>query len=662
MIGLDKMLDKIRVGNDAGWALFFYRDQGGGQLEAIDGLGCTRNDYYAEIDATLPAGLEAGTYTFTIEGMTDDQYAKLRKAMPSKDQPKPCVAKLYLYWRDANASVVGYLKNLASLADFGSGPTEDQLQDFLVAVLEVTDVSRKAGARRYEATIKAGERVFKRLIKRLPAPLELTNFADGVPQVQKLAGITVHPHLTPLQPAAPGPKPGSEKVTFKKDTTLATVLTELAKYYQQVANKYGRGMFLIRDGALEFGARTMDADIPKPLTLENGLLQVDPLASVSTDPKVKLEETDVDASAIRKQYQLTLKGRPDLKPGDVVTFDVLPEDSKTVPSVVGALGIGVVGSVLQALGAGDGSEKVKAYVNSVQHKLGRKSGFSTVATVVELKDGDEQWTPPTGTGASTGDDTAASGASANPGVEAAKAVQKIVDQVLAKREPADVGEVRAMTVSGSAEPPGQTLTVWQGLEAADGKANQARRLDIDRKSPAPLRDVAYVTPFAFGKCGLVLPRYPGTRVLMVHRHGELNDAVDVGAIWESGHGPDSQAGDWWLILPAAIPSGNRASIADTDTPQEPSGKATNDLIDADGNRLIEVGNFTIRVGPGKLQAPGTRPTAPASSQLVTIEVGSATSIVIDDQGTITMKAGKDIVLDASSGHITLKAQTVDVKG
>src|SRR5438445_798090 len=120
MLSLTDMLAKIRIGNDAGWALFFYKDAGE-TLVPLANLSMSRNDYYAEIDATLPAGLEAGTYTFTIEGMADETYGKLRDATKSPEQR--CVVKLYLYWRDANVSTLGYLKNLASLVDTGSGPT-----------------------------------------------------------------------------------------------------------------------------------------------------------------------------------------------------------------------------------------------------------------------------------------------------------------------------------------------------------------------------------------------------------------------------------------------------------------------------------------------------------------------------------------------------------
>ena len=67
----------------------------------------------------------------------------------------------------------------------------------------------------------------------------------------------------------------------------------------------------------------------------------------------------------------------------------------------------------------------------------------------------------------------------------------------------------------------------------------------------------YASPFAWGKFGLVLPRYPGMRVLLAHRNGDDDDLVDIGALWERGNAPASNPGDYWLILPAAIHEADR---------------------------------------------------------------------------------------------------------
>jgi hypothetical protein len=193
-----------------------------------------------------------------------------------------------------------------------------------------------------------------------------------------------------------------------------------------------------------------------------------------------------------------------------------------------------------------------------------------------------------------------------------------------------------------------------------------------------LQGIPYATPFAWGKCGLVVPRYPGTRVVVLHRNGQANDPLDVGALWEAGHGPDSQAGDWWLILPVDIPESDRATIANNATPKEHTGKVSQDLIDAEGNRIIEVGELTIRVGKDSLKNAGERPKRPnennptGTPDCVTIEhTKEGSKIVMKPDGSVEITAKKikfdtsqsngDIELDAGQGNITMKANSVDVQ-
>ena len=231
------------------------------------------------------------------------------------------------------------------------------------------------------------------------------------------------------------------------------------------------------------------------------------------------------------------------------------------------------------------------------------------------------------------------------------------------RQP-EVAEVRSVNPTGadSTEPPSQTETVWRGLVPSDGRTNEVRRLAIQRVNPEEVNGVAYASPFAWGKCGLVLPRYPGSRVVLVHRGGNASDPVDVGAVWESGHGPQSHAGDWWLILPvgAAQPS----SLAASQTPPtEHQGKATNDLIDADGNRIIEVGELTLRVTRNSLKNAGERPSRPASpapQDAITIEhADGGASITITSDGKISIHAKGDLELTSDQGDIKLKANNID---
>ena len=116
-----------------------------------------------------------------------------------------------------------------------------------------------------------------------------------------------------------------------------------------------------------------------------------------------------------------------------------------------------------------------------------------------------------------------------------------------------------------------------------------------------------------------------------------------------------------MILPAAVESSHRQSATDDETPQEPTAQATNDLIDADGARVIEVGRFTVRVRPGTLGPPGDRPEPPSdSAEQVTIEHESGSRIVIKDNGDIVIDSAKDLTVTAKS-TLTLEADDVRVK-
>jgi hypothetical protein len=377
-------------------------------------------------------------------------------------------------------------------------------------------------------------------------------------------------------------------------------------------------------------------------------------------------DPEEDAPPARVQYQLTLKGRPDLRPGDKVTFrDPFTDSAGNAIDPAADAGVGGppsgFGDALKTLGATSiglatavaAGTDVELYVSGVSHTLSRTEGFVTTVTGVRVSVGQE-WDPVGSKDGSPDPDPAAT-----PHAAIANAIQQLTES--SGSEQLSIGEIRAAHASGTTEPPRQTVDVWMGLAAADGAPRAARRLPIDRDSKSRLSGVPYVTPFAWGQCGLVLPRYPGTRVLVGHAGGSADDPVDIGALWESGHGPDSSPGDWWLILPAAVDPSHRQSAADNETPQEPSQQATNDLIDADGARVIEVGRLTVRVRPGSLGQPGARPAAPSdSAEEVTIEHANGSRIVIKNNGDIVIESTNDLTVTAKS-TLTLEADDVRVK-
>jgi hypothetical protein len=149
-------------------------------------------------------------------------------------------------------------------------------------------------------------------------------------------------------------------------------------------------------------------------------------------------------------------------------------------------------------------------------------------------------------------------------------------------------------------------------------------------------------------------------VVVTHRGGRTTDPIDVGAIWTVDRGPQSKPGDWWLILPVGVEQ--RKSVGPDDVPAEHTGNVTDDLIDGDGARFIQVGGLTIRVGEKALRkTDGERPKGEDKQTILIEQADKGARISIDEDGTITIKSAKDIVLDAGSGKISLTAGDVDVK-
>jgi hypothetical protein len=637
------LLKRVKIGNDAGWFLAFYKEKDG--KVTGDPFIISRDDYYAEISAELPEGLDGGSYTFTIEGITDEHYGKIR---PGEESDRPSVVRLYLFWRDTNASAVGYLANLAGITDLVGTKLDDSA---LVAELSITGAKLQKGARRYEAEIKARERVFQKLSKRITTPVTGKDPVEAVEKIAKEQGIEVEtfPVSTSSDRSAAGGSPGSQKREEGGLTKGVDILRNLARRMEEASGNFGRGMLLLRDGKLYIGERKfpLAGGDPIDVTHSEGLIQVEAAGSVDLEVSNKADPS-AKPPPKRKKYKLTLKGRPDLKPGDVIRFDLPPQEvTSTLGSKAGALGNLFAGPFLPR----DMMENpTNLYVSGVSHKLGRKSGFVTVVTGVEIKDVSKPWDPaPPTSGISE----------TTPEGRAVVAMQRQVKGLLEGRLPDEVAEVRAMNTTGTNEPPGQTLLLWRGLVASDGNANGSRRLAIQHPSRSPHSAAPYLTPFAWGKTGLVLPRYPGTRVLVSHRGGESDDAIDIGAMWQSGYGPESEPGDWWLILPIGVPANKRKSVTEDQTPDEHNGKVSQDLIDAEGNRVIEVGELTVRVGRNAMKDAGKRPERSDMDGAVTVEhADGGAKIIIKNDGTIIIE-GKKIEL-TSSGDIEIKAANVKV--
>ncbi len=278
----------------------------------------SRDDYFAEIEAVLPGDFSPGKFTFVVEGLIDEHYAQI-----APDD----VVRLYLFWRDTS-SAPGGPPNLAGIVDRLNDLTVELLHDFLVAELVVTRVSRRAGARRYETTIEARERVFMRLRgPGLPDSLGTNTFADAAKKL--VDGLDISVDLFGFTPSGnvantPSAHPGDEKMPLDPEKTRARAMADLGKALEQAhKDKRGRGMLLIRRGKLLVGPRDIPLVPVLDLSYRNGLIESvldKPQSEPSLDDPVKPPDP------AKTQYRLTLKGRPDILPGDVVRFRPAPED------------------------------------------------------------------------------------------------------------------------------------------------------------------------------------------------------------------------------------------------------------------------------------------------------------------------------------------------
>lgn len=206
------------------------------------------------------------------------------------------------------------------------------------------------------------------------------------------------------------------------------------------------------------------------------------------------------------------------------------------------------------------------------------------------------------------------------GKPSAPQVARQLQQTLNNREqtrPAvNTGDVKDYTAGSSG---GHTATLDTGHDAQPGMVSPSVQAPLS-DNPVKLPDKPMASPFAYDNCGLVVPVYPGMRALLVNRWHDPNDAIVDGFLWtDQMTPPKNNPGDWWLCLPTGVTGNN-----------PPSGSGVDDLIDKDGQRVIQVKGMKITVGSGLLNSVGTRPT-PNSDESLTIETDQGAKVTIKGQ-------------------------------
>jgi hypothetical protein len=210
------------------------------------------------------------------------------------------------------------------------------------------------------------------------------------------------------------------------------------------------------------------------------------------------------------------------------------------------------------------------------------------------------------------------------------------------RPAVDIGDVNTYT------PGGHTTTLDLGHSSTPDMPSPTVQATLGDK-PVPLNDKPIASPFAFDKCGLMVPVYPKMRSLLVHGWNEPEDAVVGGFVWTSDMTPpQNHAGDWWLCLPTQFGWDGK-----------PTDKGVDDLISQDGKRVIQVKGLRITIGSGLLNSVGSRPT-PGTDGSLTIESDDKKTKITFQQGQIQMTDGT-VTLTVSGGMVSI-AKTSPASG
>lgn len=625
-----------RVGNISGWALaFLTAEQARAPVPGDAALLVSHADYFARIDVALPGDLSGGRFSVVVEAMTDAHYKTARAAT---------AAELYLFWQDVNADIGSYFVDLLGMRRAG---TRAQLAPALVARFAIRRRSRGLGLRGGDALFEGRDWAYDRLAT-TPAPQQCFDGLGGLLRgIGRAADVTITAEPTESQLLPPGSGPEAEQADAAgAGRTCLVVVQNLAERVASGLREDAPSVVLLRDGAVHLGRR----GLPFPAGTEAATLDL------SSGLAGAVAENDGNDHAAARSWKLVLRGRPDLRPGGLVRFRAPEEEVRdTLPSAGLALG-GVLSGIAAGFGAPE-PPNTSAYIISVSHRLSRTAGFQTEVTAMELPS--SLPLNPWMAFARREEEGPARPVRGGDGASlVARQVRDLSRAALGSLRLPEVAELRATTPTNPAMPL-QTVTVWEGTMGNAGEANTMRRHAIARNRPVERRAVASLTPFAWGACGLALPRYPGMRVAIGFRNGNPADPFEMGATWGPGTRMEPQPGDWWLCLPR---NASTAALAPSDTQNHEPGTetpATHDLTDAAGNRVIQVGKLTLRIGPDENAKAGTRPEVATAAFCLRHADGQA-EITMDQNGVIIIK-GKAITLDAgATGTVEIKAKDVNI--
>lgn len=651
----------VQPGTVPAWAVVFLDEERG----ALATVGS--DTYHGSVSAALPADLTGGRYEVVVEGMTDADYEKIHSP-----GDRPLVASIHLWWKDAPTGVFGDLARFTGLDHPLGSIVPDPPPFSRVALIRVDRLWRRAGPRRFEVVVNGRELVTARLADTQADPIPRKGLLATIGKLTDDARVDVRTYgLDDFQP--PPGRSADESVPISTGTALQALTSVLEIQARRLLGLHGQPLAVIRDGVLHVGVWANSGGGPRlpvhrVIDDDSGLLAVERGAA---RPREQQAGTRVGAPTTRLTLKVTALGRPDLKPGDTLELTLPPEDfPKVAPAGIGATLLNSLAS--RPFGdTGPDPDPTLCRITEVSHQVSREQGFLTVVGAFVLADGDDGWDL---AGPRPVAQTRTAPPTAQPAADPAQSFATRLSGVTAALTAGTAGRARSRVGlvhdhSTDADDTRHTSDFWYATTAGDGGADTARTAEVTPDLHAEAHQVPYVTPFAWGNYGLVLPRYPATRVLLVDGAGAPGEYVDVGALWPRGAGPAARPGDYWLALPVAVqerqhlpPDGATPSERE---PKVPDGPATHDLIDSDGARVIETTRFVLRVAENLTEVP-QRPDpesgGPVGSVLIETKPANGTParILLRDDGSVAITAGS-ITFDAGQGEITLKARDVRVE-
>ncbi|MDT5293176.1 MAG: hypothetical protein QOJ76_56 [Acidobacteriota bacterium] len=302
----------------------------------------------------------------------------------------------------------------------------------------------------------------------------------------------------------------------------------------------------------------------------------------------------------------------------------------------------------------DGLSGAEFRIRDLTHDFGIGGGYVCRGTAVRTRAGDDSVSRAGAAGA-------LGHASAATFVDT---LTKKIQDGRRQRPVVEVAQVKSYAPGGGSGAERHLSTLYFGQRFPREETQPSLRAAVETGEGQLFRNKPLASPFAWHRCGLVVPVYPGMKAMLSHNLGMPDDAVVSGFMWSEQPGiepPKNKEGDWWVCLPIDF---------DTARPPAPNTLAANDLTANNGRRVVQVKGLRVTVGANLLGTVGERPEEGADDEFL-IEHQEGAKIVIDSEGVVTIHANKglkiagDVSVEGNvkvSGDLELKDGNVNARG